>query len=174
PATNVIDAAASGALTGLTLAMNVGAMLIAFVALIALLNGVVGGIAGLFGVEDLTLQAILGFILAPLAFLLGTPWEEASAVGSLIGQKVVLNEFVAYIELLNIYEGLSEKAKVIATFALCGFANISAIAILVGGLGSMAPDRRHDISRMGIKAVAAGTLSNLMSATLAGLFLSFV
>jgi concentrative nucleoside transporter, CNT family len=169
---NVIDAAASGALTGLTLAMNVGAMLLAFVALIALLNGLIGGLAGLAGIEDLTLQKILGFIFAPLAYLLGTPWADADAAGSLIGQKLVLNEFVAYVEFLKIQDALSEKTQVIATFALCGFANLSSIAILLGGLGSLAPNRRHDISRMGLKAVAAGTLSNLMSAALAGLFLS--
>lgn len=169
---NVIDAAASGALTGLTLAMNVGAMLLAFVALIALLNGMIGGVAELFGCQDLTLQKMLGYVFAPLAFLLGTPWVDATTTGSLIGQKLVLNEFVAYVDFVNIRESLSDKAQIIATFALCGFANLSSIAILLGGLGSIAPDRRHDISRMGIKAVAAGTLSNLMSAALAGVFLS--
>lgn len=171
---NVIDAAAGGALTGMTLAMNVGAMLLAFVALIALLNGLIGGAAGIFGFEGLTLQKILGVILAPLAFLLGTPWQDAVATGSLIGQKLVLNEFVAYVEFINIRDGLSEQAQVIATFALCGFANLSSIAILLGGLGSIAPERRHDIARMGLKAVAAGSLANLMSATLAGLFISLV
>jgi len=171
---NVIDAAAGGALTGMKLAMNIGAMLIAFIALIALLNGLIGGLAGLVGVEGLTLQKMLGFIISPLAFLLGVPWEDAMATGSLIGQKLVLNEFVAYVEFIKVKETLSEQAQVISTFALCGFANLSSIAILLGGLGSLAPSRRHDIARMGLKAVAAGTLSNLMSAVLAGLFVSVV
>ena len=171
---NVIDAAAGGALTGMKLALNIGAMLVAFVALIALLNGMVGGLAGLVGIEGLTLQKILGVLFSPLAFLLGVPWVDATATGSLIGQKLILNEFVAYIEFINVRESLSEQAQVISTFALCGFANLSSIAILLGGLGGLAPKRRHDISRMGLKAVAAGTLSNLMSATLAGIFVSIV
>ena len=167
---NVIDAAAAGALTGMKLAMNIGAILVAFIALIALLNGALGGIAGLVGIEGLTMQKILGYIISPLAFLLGVPWQDAVATGSLIGQKLVLNEFVAYIDFVNIKDSLTEQSQVIATFALCGFASFASIAILLGGLGGMAPSRRHDIARMGLKAVAAGTLSNLMSATLAGLF----
>ena len=172
-AVNIFEAIGNGALTGLTLALNVGAMLLAFVAMIALLNGVISGIGGLFGYEDLSLQAILGFVLAPLAFLLGVPWEEATAAGSLIGQKFVINEFFAYVSFMQIYDTLSEHTQVIVTFALCGFANLSSIAILLGGLGSIAPDRRHDIARMGLMAVLGGTLSNLMSAVLAGMFLSF-
>jgi CNT family concentrative nucleoside transporter len=172
-AVNIFEAIGNGALTGLTLALNVGAMLLAFVAMIALLNGVIAGIGGLFGYEDLSLQAILGFVLAPLAFLLGVPWEEATAAGSLIGQKFVINEFFAYVSFMQIYDTLSEHTQVIVTFALCGFANLSSIAILLGGLGSIAPDRRHDIARMGLMAVLGGTLSNLMSAVLAGMFLSF-
>ncbi|MBB3169503.1 NupC/NupG family nucleoside CNT transporter [Simiduia aestuariiviva] len=168
---NVIDAAAGGALTGMKLAMNIGAMLVAFIALIALLNGMLGGVAGWFGIENLTLQQLLGWILSPLAFLMGVPWSDAVAMGSLVGQKLVLNEFVAYIDLIGVRDTLSAQTQVIATFALCGFANLSSIAILLGGLGGMAPERRHDIARMGLKAVAAGTLSNLMSATLAGLFI---
>jgi len=171
---NVIDAAAGGALTGLKLAMNIGAMLVAFIALIALLNGLIGGTAGLFGIENLTLEKILGFLLAPLAWVLGTPWADAVSIGSLIGQKLVLNEFVAYVEFVKLKDTLSEQAQVIAIFSLCGFANLSSIAILLGGLGSMAPKRRSDIARMGLKAVAAGSLSNLMSAVLAGLFISLV
>ncbi|MFT7686952.1 MAG: CNT family concentrative nucleoside transporter [Candidatus Azotimanducaceae bacterium] len=167
---NVIDAASAGALTGMKLAMNIGAILIAFIALIALLNGAIGGVAGIFGFGDLTLQQILGWFLAPLAFLLGVPWDEAIRTGSLIGQKLVLNEFVAYIDFVGIKDDLSEKTQVISTFALCGFASFSSIAILLGGLGGLAPERRHDIANMGMKAVAAGTLSNLMSATLAGMF----
>jgi len=171
---NVIDAAAGGALTGLKLAMNIGAMLVAFIALIALLNGLIGGTAGLFGIENLTLEQILGFVLAPLAWVLGTPWADAVSIGSLIGQKLVLNEFVAYVEFVKLKDTLSEQAQVIAIFSLCGFANLSSIAILLGGLGGMAPQRRPDIARMGLKAVAAGSLSNLMSAVLAGLFISLV
>lgn len=171
-ASNVIDAASAGALTGMKLAMNIGAILVAFIALIALLNGAIGGVAGVFGMPDLTLQQILGWLLAPLAFLLGVPWDEAIRTGSLIGQKIVLNEFVAYIDFVGIKDQLSEKTQVISTFALCGFASFASIAILLGGLGGLAPSRRHDIADMGLKAVAAGTLSNLMSATLAGLFFS--
>ncbi|GMG86875.1 NupC/NupG family nucleoside CNT transporter [Biformimicrobium ophioploci] len=169
---NAIDAAASGALTGMQLAMNIGAMLVAFIALIALLNGMIGWVAGLFDVEGITLERILGYVFAPLAFLMGTPWSEAMQTGSLIGQKIVLNEFVAYVEFIKMKDSMSEHAQIIATFALCGFANLSSIAMLLGGLGGLAPSRRHDIARMGIRAVIAGTLSNLMSAVLAGLFLS--
>ncbi len=171
---NVIDAAAGGALTGLKLAMNIGAMLVAFIALIALINGLIGGTAGIFGYEGLTLEQILGWLLAPLAWVLGTPWHDAVSIGSLIGQKLVLNEFVAYVEFVRLKDTLSDQAQIIAIFSLCGFANLSSIAILLGGLGGMAPKRRHDIARMGMKAVAAGSLSNLMSAVLAGFFVSLV
>ncbi len=175
---NVIDAAAEGASSGLQLALNVGAMLIAFIGLIALINGMLGGIGGWFGMPELTLEFILGWIFAPLAFLIGVPWEEAVVAGEFIGLKTVANEFVAYSQFAPyLGEGaplvLSEKTKAIISFALCGFANLSSIAILLGGLGSIAPSRRHDIARMGVKAVIAGTLSNLMAATIAGLFISF-
>ena len=174
---NVIDAAASGASSGLKLALNVGAMLLAFVGLIALLNGVFGGVGNLFGIEDLTLELILGYIFSPLAFIIGVPWSEATTIGSFIGQKLVVNEFVAYLNLVPYLAEdapmiLSEKSKAIVSFALCGFANLSSIAILLGGLGGIAPSRRGEIARFGLLAVAAGTLSNLMSATIAGLFLS--
>jgi concentrative nucleoside transporter, CNT family len=174
---NVIDAAATGASSGLKLAMNVGAMLLAFVGLIALLNGIFGGIGGWFGMPELTLELILGYLFAPLAFLIGVPWSEAVVAGSFIGQKLVVNEFVAYLDFAPyLTEGavmvLSEKTKAIVSFALCGFANLSSIAILLGGLGSLAPSRRADIARFGLQAVLAATLSNLMSATIAGLFLS--
>ena len=174
---NVIDAAASGASSGLKLALNVGAMLLAFVGLIALLNGVFGGVGSLFGIEDLTLELILGYIFSPLAFIIGVPWSEATTIGSFIGQKLVVNEFVAYLNLVPYLAEdapmmLSEKSKAIVSFALCGFANLSSIAILLGGLGGIAPSRRGEIARFGLLAVAAGTLSNLMSATIAGLFLS--
>ncbi len=169
---NAIDAAAQGAASGLGLAAGVGAMLIAFVALIALLNGILGGIGGMFGMESLTLQMILGYVFAPLAWLLGIPSNEIVVAGSLIGQKLVLNEFVAYIDMVQIKELLSPYTQAVMTFALCGFANLSSVAILLGGLGSMAPTRRGDIARLGMKAVVAGSLSNLMSAAIAGLFLS--
>ncbi|PIE41973.1 MAG: NupC/NupG family nucleoside CNT transporter [Gammaproteobacteria bacterium] len=175
PPSNVLDAAATGASTGLNMAMNVGAMLIAFIGLIALINGIIGGIGGWFGHGEITLQQILGYVFSPLAWVIGTPWSEAQTAGSLIGQKVVVNEFVAYAEYTNMMkEGavvLSDKTQAIISFALCGFANLSSIAILIGGLGVIAPNRRHDIARLGIKAVIAGSLSNLMSATIAGLFI---
>ena len=169
---NVLDAAAGGASSGMKLAANVGAMLLAFIALIALVNGIIGGVGGVFGYGDLTLQQILGYIFAPLAFVLGIPGNEVLQVGSLIGQKLVVNEFVAYIEFIGVRETLSAHSQAVVTFALCGFANLSSIAILLGGLGCMAPNRRADIARMGLKAVAAGSLSNLMSAAIAGFFLA--
>jgi len=174
---NVIDAAASGAASGLKLAMNVGAMLLAFVGLIALVNGLFGGVGGWFGFPELTLEMILGYLFAPLAFIIGVPWSDALIAGSFIGQKLVVNEFVAYLNFAPYLSEaapviISEKTKAIVSFALCGFANLSSIAILLGGLGSLAPSRRSDIARFGLKAVLAATLSNLMSATIAGLFLS--
>jgi CNT family concentrative nucleoside transporter len=169
---NVFEAVGNGARDGLMLALNVGAMLLAFIALIALLNGMIGGIGGWFGIEGLTFEKILGWALAPLAFVLGVPWSEAIAAGSLIGQKFVVNEFVAYLNFVGMMDQLSGRTQVIVTFALCGFANLSSIAMLLGGLGTLAPDRRSDIAQMGLRAVFAGTLSNLMSGTLAGLFYS--
>ena len=169
---NLFEAMGNGARDGLKLALNIGAMLVAFVAMIALLNGLIGGIAGLFGYEGLTLQGILGTLLAPLAWLLGVPWHEATTAGSLIGQKFVLNEFIAYVNFAEVKETLSPHTQIILTFALCGFANLTSIAILLGGLGSLAPERRQDVARMGLKAVLAGTLSNLMSAVLAGFFIA--
>ncbi|ANQ22479.1 nucleoside transporter NupC [Vibrio natriegens] len=180
---NVIDAAAGGAASGLQLALNVGAMLIAFVGLIALVNGMLGGIGGWFGMPELTLELILGYAFSPLAFLIGVPWAEAVTAGSFIGQKIVANEFVAYLNFTPYIgenaqviaatgEVMSEKTTAIISFALCGFANLSSIAILLGGLGGLAPSRRPDIARMGVKAVLAGTLSNLMAATIAGFCLS--
>lgn len=175
--TNVLEAAAVGASSGMHLAFNVGAMLVAFIALIALINAILGGVGGWFGYDDLSVQKILGFIFQPIAFLIGVPWgAESEVVGSLIGTKLVLNEFVAYSNLLpylgaNAEVVLSPKTIAIITFALCGFANLGSIAILIGGLGGMAENRRGDIARMGLMAVLAGTLSNLMSATIAGLFI---
>jgi CNT family concentrative nucleoside transporter len=169
---NIFDAIGSGAATGLTLALNVGAMLLAFVAMIGLVNGLLGGIGGWFGVEDLTLQGILGMLFAPIAFVIGVPWDEALQAGSLIGQKIVVTEFYAYISFVDIKETLSPHTQVVVTFALCGFANLSTIAILLGGLGSIVPSRRKDVARLGLRAVIGGTLANLMSAALAGLFFS--
>ena len=176
---NVIDAAATGASSGLSLALNVGAMLLAFVALIAVVNGVLGGVGGWFGMPELTLELLLGWAFSPLAFLLGVPWDEAVVAGSFIGQKLVVNEFVAYLNFAPyLAEGaavvLSPKTVAIISFSLCGFANLSSIAILLGGLGGMAPSRRKDIAKMGLLAVMAGTMSNLMSGTIAGLFVALV
>ncbi len=180
--TNVLDAAASGASSGLMLALNVGAMLLVFIALIAVLNGLLGWFGGLVGYPQVSLQGLLGYLFAPLAFVIGVPWAEAVQAGSFIGQKLVLNEFVAYIDfaryidpakaLENGVQVLSAQTQVIVTFALCGFANLSSIGILLGGLGVMAPSRRKELAELGLKAVLAGTLSNLMSAALAGLFVS--
>jgi CNT family concentrative nucleoside transporter len=165
---NVLDAAALGAATGLKLALNVGAMLLAFVGLIALLNLMLGGVGQWCGIERLSLQSILGHLFAPVAWITGIPWTEAGQGGSLIGQKLVLNEFVAYLELVKIQSEMSDRTRAICSVALCGFANLSSIAILLGGLGAMAPNRRAEIARLGLKVVFAGTLSNLTSAAIAG------
>jgi len=169
---NVFDAAASGAASGLHLALNVGAMLLAFIALIALLNGIIGWAGGLFGAEDLTFEYILGYVFQPLAWTLGVPWDEANIAGSFIGQKMVVNEFVAYLDFLKYQSELSPGTQAIVIFSLCGFANFSSIAILMGGIGALAPTRRKEIAQLGLKAVFAATLANLMSAALAGLYLS--
>ena len=169
---NVILAAATGTTDGLRLAANIGAMLIAFVALIALFNGLVGWVAGWFGYE-LTLQMILGRIFQPLMFLLSVPWEEAQAAGALFGEKLILNEFVAFSHLNDYLAGMSPRTIAIVTFSLCGFANLSSIAILLGGLGVLVPEKRDLIGQLGLKAVLAGSLSNLMSAALAGLLMTF-
>lgn len=167
---NVVDAAAVGASTGLMLALNVGAMLLAFIGLIALLNVMLGGVGGWFGNGDLSLQQILGWCFAPLAWLIGMPWQDAVKGGSLIGQKLILNEFVAYVQYIKWEDALTPKARAIGAVALCGFANLSSIGILLGGLGVMAPSRRSEIARLGFLAVAAGTFSNLTSAAIVGLF----
>jgi len=169
---NVIDAAASGAASGLKLAVNVGAMLLAFIALIALLNTLVGGTASLFGFENVTIEWLLGYLFAPLAYIIGVPSAEMLQAGSFIGQKIVVNEFFAYVNFVEIKDSLSAPTQAIITFALCGFANLSSIAILLGGIGSMAPNRRQDIAKLGMKAMLAATLANLMSAAIAGVFLS--
>lgn len=169
---NLIMAAAQGAQTGVKLAVAVGAMVLAFVALVALANGIVGGIGGWFGQPDLSFQMILGYFFAPIFRLLGAPnWNEALVAGSFFGTKVVLNEFVAFID-LGAAKQLSEQTIGIVTFALCGFANFSSIAIQMAVTGGLAPNQRPMIAKLGIKALVAGSLSNLMSAALAGLFLS--
>jgi CNT family concentrative nucleoside transporter len=170
---NVILAAASGTTDGLRLAANIGAMLIAFVALIALFNGLVGGVFSLFGIEGITLQLILGKVFQPLMYLLSVPWAEAEAAGALFGEKIILNEFIAFSHLNEYLAGMSPRTIAVVTFSLCGFANLSSIAILLGGLGVLVPEKRELIGRFGMKAVLAGSLSNLMSAALAGLMLTF-
>ncbi|MFT6092700.1 MAG: CNT family concentrative nucleoside transporter [Pseudohongiellaceae bacterium] len=169
---NVIDAAAAGASSGMTLALNVGAMILAFVGLIALLNAMLAWGGALVGFDELSLELVLGFCFRPLAFLLGVPWGETQIAGSLIGQKLVFNEFVAFVAFTNQMEVLSDHTQAVVTFALCGFANFSSIGIMLGGLGVMAPNRRSDIAELGLRAVFAGFMANLMSAAIAGFFIS--
>jgi len=183
-ASNLIDAAAAGAADGLRLALNIGAMLLAFIALIALVNapltwlGDVSGLQALIG-KPLDLSTLLGWILAPLAWVIGTPWQDAEVVGALIGQKIVLNEFIAYTQLSEIIAGnvegvdLSEHGRLIAAYALCGFANFSSIAIQIGGIGGLAPNRRDDLAKFGLRAVLGGTIATLMTATIAGVLTQF-
>ncbi|PSW19844.1 NupC/NupG family nucleoside CNT transporter [Photobacterium sanctipauli] len=170
-ATNVVEALADGAMSGVRIAVAVGATLLAFVSVIALLNGLLGQVGEVVGME-LSFELILGYLFAPVAFVLGIPWNEAVLAGSLIGSKIVVNEFVAFIQLMEIQDQLSPDSAAIVTFALCGFANITTMAILIGGLGSLVPERRSYISRMGFRAIAAGVLANLMSAAIVGVILS--
>ena len=170
---NAIDAAARGASEGLFLALNVGAMLLAFIALLALLNGILGGIGDLLGAE-LSIQMILGWLGAPLAWLMGTPWKDALEVGTLLGEKTALNEFVAYLHLAEMLQNgsdLSARSVVIATYALAGFANFSSIAIQIGGIGGLAPERRSDLSRLGLRAMIGGTLAAFMTASVVGILI---
>jgi CNT family concentrative nucleoside transporter len=182
---NAIDAAARGAGEGLMLALNVGAMLLAFIALVALFNALFGWVGDLVGLtallqnagllpegERLGLERLLGWLLAPLAWVMGVPWQDATAVGSLLGVKTVLNEFVAYLQFSNALSGdtgLSPRSIVIATYALCGFANFSSIAIQIGGIGGIAPGRRSDLARLGLRAMIGGSLAAFMTATVAGM-----
>lgn len=168
---NVIMAAAVGAQNGVTLAVNIGAMLLAFVSLIALCNGLLGYFGGWFGADDLSIQTVFGYIFMPVMLALNVPWAEAQQAGAIFGEKVVLNEFIAYLSLVDVQGDLSERTVVILTFALCGFANLSSIAILLGGLGALIPDRMSEIAKMGIKAVFAASLANLMNAALAGILI---
>ncbi|MDO6776007.1 MULTISPECIES: NupC/NupG family nucleoside CNT transporter [unclassified Shewanella] len=169
---NVLDAAANGAAMGMQQVMMVAALLIAFVGLIAMVNGLIGGVGSWFGIADLTLQAILGYLLAPLAWLMGVPWSEATQAASFIGQKMVINEFVAYLDFLKVASELSPKTQIIISFALCGFANIGSLAMVIGGLAALCPERRHDLGEIGMKALIAAALANLMSGTIAGLLFS--
>ncbi|MDQ5908913.1 MAG: concentrative nucleoside transporter, family [Pseudomonadota bacterium] len=176
-AANAIDAAAAGAAEGLKLAANVGAMLLAFIALIALIDAPLGWMGDLTGLNallghDLSLTLVFGYLMAPIAWLIGVPWVDAVNVGSLLGVKIVLNEFVAYSQLAKMQDGLSPTSTVIATYALCGFANFSSIAIQLGGIGGIAPERRSDLAQLGLKAVLGGVLATLMTATIAGVLTS--
>jgi concentrative nucleoside transporter, CNT family len=167
---NVIDAIGRGTGEGLHLALNVGAMLISFLALVALLNAGLGLIGQAFGL-DLSLQLILGWVFAPIAWALGVPWRDAATIGNLLGTRMVLNEFVAYSQLGPLKAMLDPKSFTIATFALCGFANFSSIGIQIGGIGALAPERRHDLARLGLRAMLAGTFANFLTATIAGMLL---
>ncbi|HLS75126.1 MAG TPA: nucleoside transporter C-terminal domain-containing protein [Actinomycetaceae bacterium] len=171
PPVNVIDAAARGASDGLSLALNVGAMLLAFISLIALANIILGGIGGLFGYGDLTVEEILGYVFAPVMAAVGVPLPEAVDAGSFLGQKVILNEFVAFSDFAPNAENYSDKAQAVITFALTGFANLGSLAILLGGLGGIAPTQRGVIAQLGLRAVLAGTLGNLLSAAIAGILI---
>ena len=173
PGVNVIDAAARGAGDGLQLSLNIAAMLIAFLALIAMMNGIFGWVHGLPGMGWVpeTMQGLFGILFAPVAWLLGVAWNDAAAVGNLLGTRLVLNEFVAFLELGPMKETLSPRSFTIATYALCGFANFSSIAIQVGGIGALAPSRKSDLARMGLRAVAAGSMANFMSACIVGMLL---
>jgi CNT family concentrative nucleoside transporter len=178
-ATNVIEAAANGAADGWRLALNVGAMLLAFIALIAMIDYPLGWLGVISGFEAetgraLSLSMILGYLLSPLAWVIGVPWADAVTVGGLIGEKVVTNEFVAYAHLTEIRDTLSPQALLISTYALCGFANFSSIAIQIGGIGGLAPERRSDLARLGLKAVLGGTLATMMTATIAGVLTGLV
>jgi len=170
---NVIDAAARGASEGLRLAANVGAMLLAFIALLALLNYLLGALGSWFDLPQLSLQWLLGQAHRPLAFLMGVPWSESQTAGTLMGEKLVLTEFVAYLDLSTVLtqnaDALSYRSTVIVSYALCGFANFGSLAIQLGGIGGMAPTRRHDLARVGLRAVLAGTLAAYQTATIAGM-----
>jgi CNT family concentrative nucleoside transporter len=173
PGVNIIDAASRGASDGLQLALNIGAMLIAFVGLIAMVNGILKGIHGMNHMAWMpeSLQAILARLFAPVAWLLGVKYNDCATIGNLLGTRLILNEFVAFIDLGAIRDKLDPRSFVIATYALCGFANLSSVAIQVGGIGALAPTRKSDLARLGMKAVACGTMANFMSACIAGMLL---
>ncbi len=168
---NLIDAAANGASEGVKLAINVGAMLVAIIALVAMLNGGLALVTGWFGFEGITLELIMGKLFAPFAWLLGVEWKDAQVVGTLLGKKLVLNEFVAYLDLRANMSNISERSVIISTYALCGFANFSSIGIQIGGIGGIAENRKQDLARLGIKSLIAGTLACFMTAAVAGIFI---
>ena len=168
---NVVDAAARGTSEGLHLMLNVIAMLISFIALIALTNGILGWVHGVAPWLPGDLQTILGWIFRPIAFVMGVPWHDSGTIGGLLGTRMVLNEFIAYAQLGPLKPQLDPVSFTIATFALCGFANISSVGIQIGGIGALVPDRKHDLARLGFRAMIAGTLANFLSATLAGMLL---
>lgn len=168
---NLIDAAATGATEGLKLAMNVGAMLLVFIALIAMLNGILGQVGALFNYDAFSLELLFGYIFAPVAFLLGVAWDDCFIVGALLGKKIIINEFVAYLDLKEQIVNLQPRSVVITTYALCGFANFSSIAIQVGGIGTLAPKRRKDLALLGVRSLVGGTLACFMTAAVAGIFL---
>jgi CNT family concentrative nucleoside transporter len=168
---NVVDAAARGTTEGLQLMLNVIAMLVSFIALIALANGAFGWVHGYFAWFPANIQTVLGWLFSPIAWVMGVPWHDSGTVGGLLGTRMVLNEFIAYAQLGPLKESLSPVSFTIATFALCGFANIGSVGIQIGGIGALAPERKHDLARLGFKAMIAGTLANFLSATLAGILL---
>ncbi|MCS3434317.1 NupC/NupG family nucleoside CNT transporter [Klebsiella sp. BIGb0407] len=172
---SVIEAAANGAMLGLKIAVGVATVVMAFVALIALINGIIGGIGGLFGWPSISLESLLGYVFSPMAYIMGVSWDNAALAGGLIGQKLAINEFVAYVNfapyLKDTVHALDPKTIAVISFALCGFANFGSIAVVVGAFSAVAPDRASDIARLGLRALLAATLSNLMSATIAGLFI---
>lgn len=168
---NVVDAAATGASDGLKLAVNVAAMLLAFIALIAMLNGILSGLGGIIGYPQITFELIMGYVNAPVAWLLGVPWEDCLTVGSILGKKLVLNEFVGYLDLIKAKAEISERSTVLTTYALCGFSNFSSIAIQLGGIGTMAPEKRPILAKYGMYSLIGGTLACYMTACIAGLFI---
>jgi CNT family concentrative nucleoside transporter len=168
---NVVDAAATGASDGLKLAVNVAAMLLAFIALIAMLNGILSGIGGLFGYPQISFELLMGYVNAPVAWLLGVPWDDCFVVGAILGKKLVLNEFVGYLDLIKAKAVISERSTILTTYALCGFSNFSSIAIQLGGIGTMCPEKRPILAKYGMKSLIGGTLACYMTACIAGLFI---
>jgi len=168
---NIIEAVATGASEGLKLAANVAAMLLAFIALIAMLNALLGWFGSLFGFKNFTFELVLGYLNAPLALIMGVPWSDCIKVGALLGKKLVINEFVGYVDLVNLGESITPRSKVIATYALCGFANFSSIAIQIGGIGTLAPNQKPIIASLGMKSLIGGTLACYLTACLAGVFI---
>jgi concentrative nucleoside transporter, CNT family len=170
-ASNAVDAAAQGASEGLKLAVNVAAMLLSFIALIAMFNGILGYFGGLINLPHLSFELIMGYLFAPVAWLMGCPWVDCLVVGSMLGKKLVLNEFVAYLDLKEVRDSISPRSVILTTYALCGFANFSSIAIQLGGIGTLAPEKRSMLARYGMRSLLGGTLACFMTACIAGLFI---